>query len=297
MSVLVIGADGQLGSEFIEHAREANHDITGLTHDDIEIADAEKLETVLDEHSFDTIINTAAYHGYNAYKDLKPKRYYEVNAFGPFFLGQYAKKNDKTLVHYSTDYVFGGSSSDESFSEDDTPTPINMYGASKLAGENLLAISGCRYYAIRVASVYGAKGCKAKDHSNFVEMILAKLSRGEAAEVVDDIYMSPTSTRAIVVNTYELLKKGRRGLYHMAGSGRCSWYEFALEVARLSRGSTESIRRISSHNMPQSIKRANNTALVNAKLGELGISLKPWQEYIAEYIERKHFSPERGQTR
>src|SRR5581483_3499946 len=122
--------------------------------------------------------------------------------------------------------VFGLQAPGRPYTEDDRPGPVNVYGASKVAGEDLICAYCERHYIVRVASLFGRVGCRAKGHSNFVKMVLDKVQRGEPLMVVEDQIMSPTWTRSVAARTLDLLEAGAGfGLYHMAGSGACSWYE------------------------------------------------------------------------
>ena len=132
-------------------------------------------------YEFDAIINTSAYHGNKAYEDESPQKHFDINSFGPFYLARYCAKRKIILVHFSTDYVFSGNKSqpDYLFNENDRAIPTTLYGASKLAGETLIQSIPGKNIILRIASVFGRKGCKAKGYDNFVEMIIRKYSTKE----------------------------------------------------------------------------------------------------------------------
>ena len=287
MHIVIIGEDGQLGTDFMDSSIDLGYKVTGLTHSDLEIADRKQVFKVLSDIDFDVIINTSAYHGYKAYEDNSPIKYYSVNTFGPYYLAQYVEENDKCLVHFSTDYVFSGNicSGDYSYTENDNPEPSNLYAASKLAGEKIISTIANNYFIFRLASLYGSRGCKAKNNSNFVELTLKKLYNNEKMEIVDDIIMSPTSTKSVIIKTIELLKSEKHGLYHLSGSGKCSWYDFALKIAELSGLDMDLIVRSSYKKVEQKINRGKNTSLLNNKLINNGFDDLPnWQDCLKDYL-------------
>lgn len=286
----MIGATGQLAQDYIHFAPELGVEVEAVDFPEIDITKPSTIANTLDDRRFDALINTAAYHGYEAYKDKRPEMYYAVNVFGPFNLAEYAKKRDVKLVHFSTDYVFSGNpfAPREGFTEEDHPIPVNLYAASKLAGEQIIPVVWSKHFIFRIASLYGFAGCKAKNRSNFVEMVIAKLSSEEPMQVVDDIHMSPVSTRAVVYKSMEVIQSEKFGLYHLAGAGQCTWYTFAAEIARLSGLRTDILSPSTSQHVEQDIVRGENTAMRNQRLVESGFKdLHPWQSHLEVYLEER----------
>lgn len=287
MRLLVIGSTGQLGSDFMRFADELDYQAEGIEYPDIDLADPASIERALADRTFDVVVNTAAYHAQDAYKDETTDRYYAINVFGPFHLARVAAQKNAVVATYSSDYVFSGNDepSGEGFTETDLPIPANLYSASKLAGENLLRVKSPGSFIFRVASLYGHEGCKAKNRSNFVEMVISKLSAGEPMKIVNDIRMSPTSTESVVRASARVFKKGDPGLYHMAGAGSCTWYEFAQAAAEMMNLPLDLLTPSNSTEVVQEIKRGNNTALVNARLKSSGIGdLDHWRKHLQTYI-------------
>jgi len=288
MNLLILGMDGQLGSDFMTYAPHYGVSVTGLTRKDLDVTDRAQVSTVLANLEFNVLVNTTAYHGETAYADISPTKHYLVNAIAPYYLAEHTALNNQYLVHFSTDYVFSGHicPNEYSFSELDIPEPSNLYGSSKLAGETIIPIITNNYFIFRIASLYGHRGCKSKNRSNFPETILKKLQKNEDVTVVDDIFMSPTSTKSIVARTIDLLDSGNVGMYHLSGSGRCSWYDFALEIAKYEGYDQERIIRSSYKSIPQMTDRGLNTSLENRNLVESGFNnLSPWQDNLYEYLE------------
>ena len=290
MRLLIIGANGQLGSDFVRYQNQLGYEAIALMRKDIDISIKESVYEALNKYDFDIIINTAAYHGKNAYNDDLPQKHYAINAFGAYYLANYTKEKNKILVHISTDYVFSGNSlsSNKSFCEQDLPKPANLYATSKLAGEHLIQMVWDKYFIFRVASLYGHKGCSAKNSSNFVEMVINKLSKGEKMQIVDDIFMSPTSTKSVVFKTLEVIKTDKYGLYHLAGAGSCSWYEFACEIAKTMDLPLELITPSNTNQIKQEVERGKNTSLTNKNLIDNGFEDLPhWKDNLIEYIKER----------
>ena len=290
MRMLVVGSDGQLGHDFLRLGAELGYRAEGLSESEIDVADRDSVTAALATRAFDVLVNTAAYHGPDAYRDPHPGRFYAVNVQGPYFLAECAAQHGASLVHFSTDYVFSGNALPvgASFAESDLARPASLYAASKLAGEQIVGVALERHFVFRVASLYGLKGCRAKGYTNFVETVIRRLSAGRELEVVGDVVMSPTSTRAVVGKVVGLLGTEQYGLYHLAGSGSCSWYEFALAVADYLELPTHLLKESSSDRIAQDTARGRNTALRNERLLESPLGdLAPWRENLHAYLDER----------
>jgi dTDP-4-dehydrorhamnose reductase len=197
------------------------------------------------------------------------------------------------LVHYSTDYVFDGTKSG-SYVETDATGPLNVYGATKLSGEQAIAASGCRHLIFRTSWVYAAHG------SNFVRTILRLLQERPALSVVDDQIGAPTSAARIadvtagIVRGLGTLERGpsASGLYHLAPSGETSWHGFAAFIATVARAdgiplriAPEDIVPIPSSAYPQAARRPANSRLDTTKLRDMfGIDLPHWQDDVRQVL-------------
>jgi dTDP-4-dehydrorhamnose reductase len=286
--IVVAGGDGQLGSDLVRIGRELNLDLVCLTQGDIEITDPASVEQALSGLQPQVVLNTAACHGAAQQTTAEQEAFFRVNALGAWHLARFCRRHDALLVHYSTDYVFGQERvRARPYSEEDPPCPVNIYGASKLAGEHLIRSFCPKHYVIRVASLYGSAGCLAKGNSNFVKMVLSRARKGESLKVVNDQFMSPTWTLAAARKTYELIHSGAAfGLYHMAGSGHCTWYEFAREILRIA-GLTVAVEPTATpvEGPGEVVLRPRWTALGNYKLRQAGLAdLPDWRECLEEYI-------------
>jgi len=290
--IVVIGSNGQLGQDLIKVGEARGQVLTGLTHADMEITDPVSVQTVLDRLAPQVIINTSAAHGARQSTPAEQQAYFNVNAVGVWYLARWCWQHGATLVHYSTDYVFGAERDrTQPYTEADPPCPVNLYGASKLAGEKLVSAFCPQHYILRIASVYGAAGARAKNDSNFVKMTLSKIQKGENMQVVNDQHMSPTWTKAAAAKTFELLDvQAPYGLYHLAGSGVCSWYEFACEIVRLTGGRIAVEPSATPADKPDDLfLRPHYTALDNAKLRAAGLAdLPDWRSSLEAYFHDTH---------
>lgn len=287
-TTIVVGGNGQLGADLLRVAVEQGRDAVSLTHSNIDICDTDSIEMALSPIRPRVVINTAACHGANQYTAADQLAFFRLNALGPWNLARWCRQHSAVLIHYSTDYAFGAEPSrDRPYAEADTPCPVNIYGASKVAGE-LLVRSFCpEHYILRVASLYGRAGCRAKSNSNFVKMTLDKIRKGEDMRVVADQFMSPTWAKAAAVKTYQLLERqGPYGLYHLAGSGVCSWYEFAREIVQLAGGVINVEPSLTPVDEPGAIfLRPRYTALDNANLRRAGLdNMLHWRESLKSYL-------------
>jgi dTDP-4-dehydrorhamnose reductase len=222
MRVLVIGALGQLGTDIC--ATLAGEDIykADLDGDTIalDICNADAVKKCVAELCPDIVINTAAEHEVEEC-EAHPDRAFSVNAIGAFYVAKACDIVKARLVHISTDYVFGGTPPEplRPYTELDTPAPLNVYGASKRAGEHLVAAACHDHIIVRTAALYGLSPCRGKGGRNFVEMMLSLAASGRDIKVVTDIYTSPTCTIALARQLRLLAEKGTPGIYHAACAG------------------------------------------------------------------------------
>jgi dTDP-4-dehydrorhamnose reductase len=180
--------------------------------------------------------------------------------------------------------VFDGQRSPPaSYAETDLPAPVNVYGASKLAGEHLVAQACPRALIVRTASLFGGRGARGKG-GNFVTAILARARAGEVLRVVDDVWMTPTyapdAARALV----GLLVAGVTGTVHVANSGPCTWYAFARRALALA-GIDAVIEPVPASAYPMRARRPANSALDTTQAARLlGGPLRPWEDALADYV-------------
>lgn len=281
MKIVVIGSNGQLGTDLVK-VLGTNHDVVGLTHDEIEVSDQNSC-MVLKDFQPDVIVNTAAYHKTDQCEQDALKTF-SVNALGARNVAKISEEIKAIAVYISTDYVFSGTKKTP-YTETDPPTPINAYGISKLAGEYFTA-QNPKHYIIRVASVFGQAGASGKG-GNFVETMIAKAKSSEVITVVDDMWMSPTYTKDASFLLKEMLEKQIPfGVYHATNKGYCSWYQFAKEIFRLT-GLTPKLKPIKTNPNYGKAKRPGFSALFSEKLSKHGLETRSWEKALNAYLLEK----------
>jgi len=281
MRVAIIGANGQLGTDLVRvFGEDPSFEVIPLTHADLDVTIPETLK-VLEELRPGVIINTAAYVRVDD-AELCPERAFAVNAIGALNVARVANEIDAINVYISTDYVFDGEKG-EPYTEEDVPNPINVYGASKLAGEIFTRNYSKKYYTIRVAGLYGKAGASGKG-GNFVEWIIERAKRGEKLQIVDDQFMSPTYTRDVARTLKEFLTlQPEWGIYHMVNEGYCSWYEFTRAIFEIL-GWEARIRAIKSSELSRLARRPRFSALENMRLHKLHLRMHDWKKGLKEYL-------------
>ena len=289
MKTVVIGADGQLGSDIVEVFRAAGQETVPLTIVQLDVTDAPRVQPVLADSAPDVIVNTAAMHHVERC-EADPDRAFAVNALGARTLALAANALGARLVHVSTDYVFDGAKRTP-YVESDCPLPLNVYGNSKLAGELFVRSLAEKHCVIRVSGLYGMSPCLEKGGLNFVDLML-KLSRErKEVRVVDDEFLTPTATSDVASQLLHMLRQGAgNGLYHASAEGSCSWYEFAAEIFRLGQ-SPVLLNKAAPGEFPAKVPRPKYSVLENANLKKAGLNvMAPWRDALAEYFQKKHGS-------
>lgn len=279
MRIAIIGSDGQLGFDLMRaFGREA---CIGLTHKDIEVADAASVERALKEVKPEVVINTAAITK-TELCEKEPGEAFRVNAVGAFRVAKAASELNAAVVFISTDYVFDGAK--PGFAEDDVPSPLNVYGASKLAGEHLTEIANPKHYIVRSSWLFG-KNVSHKGY-NFVTLMLKLAKEKGEARVVNDQWGSPTYTLDLAAKIKELLGSPVPfGTYHITNQGMTSWFGFAQKIFELV-GLQPRLIPISTEESGSAIRRPRSSILENKALKGIGISLlRPWHEALGAYLD------------
>lgn len=283
--VVVIGSRGQLGSDLVRELGDPDR-VVPLSHQDLEICDHVRTLEVLTRLCPNAVINTAAYHRVDDCEDHE-SRAFETNADAVLNLGRICNDLDALLMHVSTDYVFGGDSvRSVPYTEDDPPSPLNVYGASKLAGENLLREECRRHLIVRTSGLYGLAG----DHS-FVAVMLRLAGRGRPLRVVDDQRLGPTYTAHLARKMVQLLASEAGGTVHVTNQGECTWYEFANRLFELA-GLTPDLTPITSREFGAKAPRPAYSVLANEALTQAGLDPMPhWSQGLADYLAGKRSEP------
>lgn len=286
MKIVIIGSNGQLGSDLLKVFTNSKYDIVPLTHADIDVTKFELSEKVLKNIQPDVIINCAAYVRVDDAEDNADLAF-GVNALGARNIAKICARLNSTLMHVSTDYVFDGRKQ-KPYTEDDIPNPINVYGNSKLAGEYFARNIPERYFIIRSSSLFGAAGASGKG-GNFVETMIKKARNDEEIRVVDDMIMSPTYTMDAARMIRDILMKELPfGIYHVANSGSCSWFDFAKMIFEMLDIDANLIP-IKTKAHGSKAKRPMFSALVSERLGECGLGMPEWEDGLREYLNEKGY--------
>jgi dTDP-4-dehydrorhamnose reductase len=279
MRVMLIGVEGQLGSDLRRVLQVET--LIPLSHADIEIADADAVRQAFGQHRPDVVINTAAFHRVDDC-ETQMERAFQVNAFATRGLAQECNRCGVALVHFSTDYVFAGEKR-EPYVETDRPGPLSVYGASKLAGEYLVAAALERHFLIRTCGLYGLGGSRSKG-GNFVETMLRLAAQGKPIRVVNDQVVTPTYTADLARTVSQLIRTEAYGLYHVTSGGSCTWFEFARKIFELA-GVNADLNPVTAQAFGAPARRPAYSVLRNQRLEVLGLDDLPvWEDGLRRYL-------------
>jgi dTDP-4-dehydrorhamnose reductase len=282
MKTVILGAGGQLATD-LERVI-SDWEVVPLRHAELDVCDHEAVWERLSEISPEVVINTAAFHRVDECENQVEKAF-RVNTYAVRNLAQVCAELDCTLMHISTDYVFGGEKHTP-YTEEDLPNPLNVYGASKLAGEYFVRNICPRYYVVRTSGLYGLAGSSCKGE-NFVETMLRLAREGQPIRVVDDQVLAPTLTSDLAAAIRHLLGSQGYGLYHVTNAGECSWYEFAAEVFR-QMSLQPDFGSISSGAFGAKACRPPYSVLIRGKHRSAAVpSLRPWRKALGAYLMEK----------
>jgi len=231
MRIVLFGRNGQLGWEF-ERILPLLGEVIALERSEVDVSDIQNVKKILDQVKPNLIINTSAYTNVDR-AETEMERVMKVNALAPAVMAETAHKTGAVFIHYSTDYVFDGAS-DVPYTELDRTNPLNVYGQSKLIGEENIKQAGDAYLILRTSWVYSLRG------NSFVNKVLGWAHKHESLKIVSDQISNPTWARMLAgitslllaqnnANLLEIVRE-KRGLYHVAGRGYTSRYEWAKQI-------------------------------------------------------------------
>lgn len=240
-----------------------------------DITDPVRMEQLIDGKSISAVINCAAYTAVDRAEEDQTAAV-KVNTEGPAVLARLCARERIPLIHYSTDYVFDGLAG-KPYTEADEPSPLNVYGRTKLEGEREIASSGCTALIIRTSWVYSRFG------NNFVATMLRLAREGYPLKVVDDQHGTPALATDISRATLFMLHRGIEGfdILNYNALGSTTWYGFAREIFRLA-GIPAAVSPIATDRYPAKARRPTFGVLDTTKAQALGIPIRPWQDALAE---------------
>jgi len=287
MKVLITGMSGMLGVDLYQTFRE-DYDVLGVDMRDfpappfppinkIDITDFKSTKELFYRLAPHFVIHSAAYTDVDGCEE-NPDKAYKVNALGTRNITLICQRLDIPLLYMSTDFVFKGDRKTP-YTEFDEPDPINIYGKSKLAGENYLKVLLSRYFIVRTSWLYGKWG------KNFVATIL-KLAREESTlRVVDDQTGSPTYSKDLSQQIRKLVESELYGIYHITNSGRCSWHQFAKKIVELAQIGGVKVIPINSEELTRPAPRPKFSVLDNFCLRlSLGNEMREWREALKDFL-------------
>jgi dTDP-4-dehydrorhamnose reductase len=281
--VLVVGASGQLGADVVDAFRSAGSDVLGLGHPDVDVTDGPAVLAAVSAACPSLVVNTAAFHHLDRCEEDQASAY-AVNATGARNVAVAAEETGAALIHISTDYIFDGTKVSP-YEERDLPGPLNVYGASKLAGEYLVQAVCSRAFVVRTSGLYGLRPCRAKGGLNFPRLMLKLAGEQGQLTVVTDEVVGPTYTPDLARQLVALAATDGYGIIHATGVGEVSWHAFAKETLRLAGLSRVPIHEATATTMVRKVRRPPYSILAHRRLQELDIMvMRPWQEALADYV-------------
>lgn len=279
--VLLFGKNGQLGTELCR-VLAGSCELLALGREEANFERTEEIKKPISDFRPEVVINAAAYTRVDE-AEMNREMAEQVNVTAPAAIADEVRRAGGLLVHYSTDYVFNGEK-ESPYVEEDEPSPVNVYGATKLDGERALERSGCRHLIFRISWLYAAHGM------NFYQTVLRLSAERPQLRIVDDQWGSPTSAIEVAAATTAVLEKvvdapsaaALSGIYHMTGPGRTTWCGFAKEIVRLARTAmTSEIVRMSTEEYGAPARRPRNSVLSSGKLARVfEVVLPPWEEQL-----------------
>lgn len=292
MKILLLGKNGQVGWE-LQRSLAPLGELVALDSASREMcgdfSDPAELARTVRRVAPDVIVNAAAYTAVDkAESDAELAR--TVNALAPGALAEEAMRAKSLLVHYSTDYVFDGSG-DQPWLESDATAPLNVYGATKLQGEQLIRQSGCRHLILRTSWVYGARG------GNFIRTMLKLAQERDSLNVIDDQVGAPTGADLLADVTAHAVRAAQQlpevsGLYHLVAGGETSWHgyaRFVIDFAARSgidiRVAPDAINAVPTSAFPTPARRPHNSRMDTTKLkNTFGLYLPDWRVGVARML-------------
>jgi dTDP-4-dehydrorhamnose reductase len=277
MRLLIIGAAGMLGRAVTRDANRLGHDVVALTRADLDITDAANVARIVAAADPAAIVNCAAWTDVDG-AEAHEAQAQRVNGDGPGHVARAAAEIGARLIHLSTDYVFDGRR-DDLWLESDPVAPLQAYGRTKLAGERAVAAANPDHAIVRAGWLFGAGG------RNFADTMLGLIAERDEVEVVADQAGRPTWTGHLAPALVELAeRRGDVGVFHAAGPGQCTWYEFAVEIAHRAKLPARVVPTTSARFARPAARPAYS---VLGTEREPGIVMPSWQDGLAAYLEER----------
>ncbi len=282
MNILVTGANGQLGSCLRDVAADSTDNYIFTDVAELDITDAAAVRKAVSDNAVDVIVNCAAYTNVDKAED--DAAFAELlNATAVRNLAEAAKENGATLIHISTDYVFGKEPYNVPCREDQKGTPTGVYGLTKLHGEQAIAETGVKALIFRTAWLYSEYG------RNFVKTMLNLTSTKPELKVVFDQTGTPTYAGDLAHALFDIIENrrfaGNEGVYHYSNEGVCSWYDFTKMIAEYAGNTACDIQPCHSDEFPSKVVRPSYSVLDKTKFkNTFGIKVPYWTDSLRRCI-------------
>lgn len=274
--ILVTGVNGQLGYDVVKELNKRGYEAIGVDRENMDLTNVGEIKKVINNENPDGIIHCAAYTAVdNAEEEVNLCE--RVNAISVKKIALCAKDLDIPMIYISTDYVFDGTK-EGLYIEDDNTCPINVYGETKLKGEEYVKSILDKYYIVRISWVFGENG------NNFIDTMLRLSKDRNELNVIDDQVGSPTYTKDLAPVLVDMIESNKYGTYHVTNDGFCSWYEFAREIFNIANVDIK-VNPITTDMYPTKAKRPKNSKMSKEKLIKNDFKIpRHWKDALKDYI-------------
>lgn len=276
MKILVTGVKGQLGYDVVKALESRGHQPVGVDHEEMDLMNNNMIQNFIMNLKPEAIIHCAAYTAVDQAEE-EVEICYQINAEAVKVIAECAKTLDIPMIYISTDYVFDGTKASE-YVETDIPNPINVYGASKLKGEQYVQQLLEKFYIVRISWVFGING------NNFIKTMQRLGNEQDQLNIIHDQVGSPTYTAHLAPLLVDMIETDQYGIYHATNEEYCSWYEFADEIFKQSQLDV-TLHPITTDQYKTKAKRPLNSQMSKQKLSDYGFHRLPtWQEALKNYL-------------
>ncbi len=277
MKIIVTGSKGKLGQRLIR-VLSYSHDLLGFDLPELDICNLQDVTKKILQFQPDILINAAAHTAVDRCED-EADLAYQINALAVRNLAVAAESTRARFIHFSTDFVFDGERQGPPYIEYDTPNPQSVYGRSKLMGEREALLNCTRSIVLRLSWLYGSGGW------NFTDWVIGEVRENRPVRIVTDQLGCPTWIGDVVNQVIHLFSTSAQGLYHCAGKGCCSRYDWACEAVKCAGLDTSLVKPVTSTEFKQKAPRPTYSAMRNFCLEKQGLEvMRPWQDALKDHI-------------
>lgn len=284
--VLILGAQGSLGTQLVKVFKK-DYEVVAWDREDLDFLDFEKLEKAIKKEKLEIIINAVGYNNVDACEedDRQLDLACKLNRDLPKNLAEIASGLNLKLVHFSTDYVFGGEADRKFYDEKDAPSPLQKYGETKLAGEEeivrvKLKNQNLKYFIIRTSKLFGPKGVSEFTKASFFDVMMKLAKTKDYLDVVDEEWSCFTYTPDLAKATKQLVEQEYHpGIYHIINDGAVSWYEGVKELFKIKNIKIK-VNPVKGDKFPRPAKRPVSSILQNTRFPKL----RNYTEALREYL-------------